>query len=151
MTAGSGLGQKPTDRTALDSNILNALLRREPTALRIAQLLGTLGNTSTLVICPVVYAELLAGPAVTVGHIQQFLLSTGVELDNGLPVSIWEETGRAYGAYATRRKTSGSGLPRRLLADFIVGAHAWQGCARLVTLDPQHYRLAFPGLEVVVP
>lgn len=138
-------------RTALDSNVLNALLRHEPAALRVAALLGELRQTSSLVICPVVYAELLAGPAISAGHLQQFLLSTGITLDQQLPLEIWEETGRSYGEYAARRKASGGGLPRRLLADFIVGAHAAQTCMCLVTLDPPHYRLAFPTLRIIVP
>lgn len=117
----------------------------------IATLLSDLSQTADLVICPVVYAELLAGPDVSSLHIQQFLLNTGVRLDPHLPLKIWEETGRVYGAYALRRKASGGGLPRRLLADFIVAAHASQTCQSLITLDPQHYRLAFPELEVIAP
>lgn len=68
-----------------------------------------------------------------------------------LPVEIWERAGQAYGSYARRRQGSGGGLPRRLLADFVVGAHAEKTCTTLVTLDPQHYRLGFPGLNIVVP
>lgn len=56
-------------------------------------------------------------------------------LDVPLRLTVWEETGRGYGEYARRRKASGGGLPRRLLADFIVGAHADQTCTCLVTLD----------------
>ncbi len=138
-------------RTALDSNVLNALLRSEPSAPRVAEVLGELRQSCALVICPVVYAEPLAGPGVFAPHLRQFLLSTGVALDEHLSLGVWEETGQSYGEYALRRKASGGGLPRRLLADFIVGAHARQTCTRLITLDPQHYRLAFPALEVVVP
>ncbi|MEF2279333.1 hypothetical protein V3W47_13595 [Deinococcus sp. YIM 134068] len=77
-----------TDRAALDSNILNTLLRREPSALRVAGLLGTLRQTHSLVICPVVYAELLAGPGASVAHLWQFLLSTEVTLDQQLPLTV---------------------------------------------------------------
>ncbi|WP_293914485.1 type II toxin-antitoxin system VapC family toxin [Deinococcus sp.] len=135
--------------TALDSNILNALLRREATAPQIAALLGQLQQTQGLTICPVVYAELLAGPSATPDLLKSFLTSTGIILDEHLPLSIWEAAGKAYGDYALRRKQSGGGLPRRLLADFVVGAHAFQTCTRLVTLDPQHYRLGFPTLDVI--
>ena len=51
---------------ALDSNVLNALLRQEPNAVQVAAVLGQLQRTHALVICPVVYAELLAGPGATV-------------------------------------------------------------------------------------
>jgi hypothetical protein len=55
--------------------------------------------------------------------LQPFLASTGIVLDQHqqLPLSIWEEAGRAYGEYALRRKSSRGGLLRRLLADFVVG------------------------------
>jgi predicted nucleic acid-binding protein len=136
-------------RMAVDSNILNALLRREPNAGQVAALLGQLGQTHQMVICPVVYAELLAGPGASVQHLQAFLASTETVLDHHLPLSIWEAAGQAYGMYALRRKDSGNHLPRRLLADFVVGAHADQACGSLVTLDPKHYRLGFPGLNVI--
>jgi predicted nucleic acid-binding protein len=99
----------------------------------------------------VVYAELLAGPGASADHLRPFLASTGIGLDPQLDLSVWEAAGRAYGAYAQRRRDSGGGVPRRLLADFVVGAHADQTCAALVTLDPHHYRLGFPGLAVLTP
>ena len=136
---------------ALDSNVLNALLHREPNAVQVAATLGQLQRTHALVICPVVYAELLAGPGATVPILQGLLMVSGVALDLNLPVEVWERAGQAYGSYARRRQGSGGGLPRRLLADFVVGAHAEQTCTTLVTLDPQHYRLGFPGLNIVVP
>ena len=97
------------------------------------------------------YAELLAGPGATVPVLQSLLMGSGVSLDLNLTVDIWERAGQVYGNYARRRQASGGGLPRRLLADFVVGAHAETTCTALVTLDPQHYRLGFPGLNVMVP
>ena len=136
---------------ALDFNVLNALLRQEPNAVQVAAVLGQLQRTYALVICPVVYAELLAGPGATVPVLQGLLTGSGVALDLNLPAEIWERAGQAYGSHARRRQGSGGGLPRRLLADFVVGAHAEKTCTTLVTLDPQHYRLGFPGLNIVVP
>ena len=145
MTAAS----KPN--AALDSNVLNALLHQERGAAQVAAMLGGIRRTHALIICPVVYAELLAGPGATVSVLQNLLASSDVSLDLNLPLDIWERAGQVYGSYARRRQGSGGGLPRRLLADFVVGAHAEKTCTALVTLDPQHYRLAFPGLDVVVP
>lgn len=138
-------------RAALDSNVLNALLHQEPNAAQVAAILGQLQQTHALVICPVVYAELLAGPGASVLVLQGLLTGSGVALDLNLSVDIWERAGQAYGSYARRRQGSGSGLPRRLLADFVVGAHAEKTCTALVTLDPQHYRLGFPDLNIIVP
>ena len=88
---------------ALDSNVLNALLRQEPNAVQVAAVLGQLQRTYALVICPVVYAELLAGPGATVPVLQGLLTGSGVALDLNLPVEIWERAGQAYGSYARRR------------------------------------------------
>ena len=40
-------------------------------------------------------------------------------------------------------------LPRRILADFLIGAHALRNGFPLLTLDDRIYRAAFPGLIVV--
>lgn len=39
--------------------------------------------------------------------------------------------------------------PRRILADFLIGAHALQRGAALLTLDDRVYRAAFPNVRLV--
>jgi predicted nucleic acid-binding protein len=39
--------------------------------------------------------------------------------------------------------------PRRILADFLIGAHACERGYRLLTLDDRLYRAAFPDLALV--
>jgi predicted nucleic acid-binding protein len=39
--------------------------------------------------------------------------------------------------------------PRRILADFVIGAHALRRAYALLTLDDRLYRLAFPRLEIM--
>ena len=51
-----------------------------------------------------------------------------------------------YAAYAQRRRRSKDASPKRLLVDFIVGAHATLKADRLLTLDADRYKLAFPKL-----
>jgi predicted nucleic acid-binding protein len=46
----------------------------------------------------------------------------------------WKRAGQAQAAYTVRRKASGGGLPRRILTDFLVGAHASLGGHALFTL-----------------
>jgi predicted nucleic acid-binding protein len=41
--------------------------------------------------------------------------------------------------------------PRRIVADFLIGAHALHQANRLLTRDRGFYRLAFQGLKVVDP
>ena len=54
-----------------------------------------------------------------------------------------------YAAHAQRRRRSKDASPKRVLVDFIVGAHALLKADRLVTLDAARYKLAFPKLLMV--
>ena len=56
---------------------------------------------------------------------------------------------RAFQSYAVRRRRHGHSAPRRILADFMIGAHAQQAGYQLLTLDGRLYRTAFPELTVV--
>lgn len=137
--------------TALDANIISALLRSEPDAPAISLRLGALIQAGPLVISPVVYAELLAGPGVTPDFLQGFLTEMSITLLPSPDLAVWESAGLAYGAYAARRQRSGGGQPRRILSDFIIGAHALHRADQIFTADPQHYRLSFPTLTVLTP
>jgi hypothetical protein len=55
---------------------------------------------------------------------------------------------RAFQAYAARRRRHGEAGSRRILADFVIGAHALQNGFRLLTLDDRIYRAAFPTLKI---
>ncbi len=48
----------------------------------------------------------------------------------------------------SRSKQAHSG-PRRILADFVIGAHALQKGYRLLALDDHLYRAAFPDLALL--
>jgi predicted nucleic acid-binding protein len=68
--------------------------------------------------------------------------------DWNLDEAIWRTAGRAFQLYvARRRKQRGSGQ-WRLLADFLIGAHAIQNGFRLLTTDHRLYRAAFPRLII---
>jgi hypothetical protein len=54
----------------------------------------------------------------------------------------------AFHAYAARRRRHGEAGPRRILADFVIGAHAPQNGYRLLTLDDRIHRAAFPTLKI---
>jgi len=56
---------------------------------------------------------------------------------------------RAFQTHAVRRKRHGDSAPWRILADFMIGAHARQAGYQLLTLDTRLYRAAFPELTVV--
>ncbi|SEJ94220.1 hypothetical protein SAMN04488058_1473 [Deinococcus reticulitermitis] len=137
--------------SCIDTNVLSALLAAEPTAPAIAKALNTLRRAGPLIIHGSVYAELLAAPGNTQDHLG-FLLQRGqIQVDWNTSEPVWQMSGQAYGRYAGRRAKSGGGPPRRILADFLIGAHALSLGATLVTLDETHYRTAYPALSLIIP
>jgi len=137
--------------TALDSNILSAIFSREPMALRLALALDAERADRELVISPIVYAELLAHPAVDEPYIVTFLSRSGVRIDFRFDDAVWTECGRRFAQYAARRRKSRGDEPKRFLADFFVGSHALHQADRLMTLDPKRYQQDFPEVKLVIP
>lgn len=136
---------------ALDTNVLSALLTGEPSAGVISGTLNALRGAGPLVIHGSVYAELLATPGNSEERLETFLARVNIGVDWQGGAELWRLSGRAYSAYARRRSRSGGGSVRRILTDFVIGAHAVSIQATLVTLDDQHYKSAFPALPLVVP
>lgn len=136
-------------RTAIDSNILSALFGLEPTVEQLVELLGRCRQEGGLVICGTVFAEVHAIPKMNPVLLNEFLSDTGVSVDPAVSLAGWSAVGVAFGEYAVRRRGNGDGEPKRLLADFAIGAHAFASCDRLLTLDPIRYRTAFPNLTLL--
>lgn len=111
--------------------------------------MNTAQRDGALMISPVVYAELLASPFLAKEQVHRFLSTRGIGLQHGMAMGVWEEAGLRFGRYAARRKRSGGGEPQRLLADFIVGAHALLHAERLLTFDRKRYEVDFPELALV--
>jgi predicted nucleic acid-binding protein len=135
-------------RTAVDTNILSALWSAEPLASEAVKLLGEAHRVGGLVICGAVYCELLAHPKASPKFVDQFLRDTNIAVDFVLEEPVWQAAGRAFAEYAERRRISGGGVAKRLLVDFLVGAHAHLGADQLLTLDPGRYSQAFPSLQI---
>ncbi len=139
--------------TALDTNVLVTLLRADLEAdVRRAQYaLEEASALGEILVSPVVYAELLAAPLRDEAFLEMFLKDTRIRIDEHFTYSMWRSAGLAFGGYAQRRRAQpGDPGPRRILADFLIGAHASELGARLLTFDSGVYRAAFPNLEVVV-
>ncbi len=129
--------------TAIDSNILVALWDADDTLHRSArQLLEKASETGQLVISGLVYAELLAAPRRSEEFLDRFCEETGIRIE------CCREAGNAYQKYAERRRKQGTNGPRRILADFLIGAHALVNGYKLLTLDGRMYRASFPKLRV---
>lgn len=134
--------------TSVDTNvILAALAQREQHHAAAVQLLRDAGADGPLFISPVVYAELMASkqPAV----MQDFLDMAQISIVWTMPMEVWELAGRSFGDYARQRRSGN--LPRRLIADFLIAAHAAHHGLRVLTFDRTVYDALFPELLVSRP
>lgn len=135
--------------TAIDTNIVIALWDTDPALSVAAQIaLETAFHRGNLVVSAVVLAELLAAPGRTEAFVDSFLRETGITIDWELEEPVWRSAGRAFQSYAERRRKQRDAGARRILADFLIGAHALSLGYRLLTLDERLYRTAFPSLTI---
>lgn len=136
--------------TSIDTNVIVALWDEDPTLSSTAQaaLDAALGRGALVVAAPV-FAELMACPGRGETFLESFFRDTGIVVDWNLGEATWRVAGRAFQAYAARRRKQGDRAPRRILADFVIGAHAQHNSYQLLTLDEGVYRAAFPRLGLV--
>ncbi len=139
--------------TALDTNIVVGVLEGEEiVASYIAHIVDKLVEQGDVLISPVVYAELLAAPARPAALVEAFLAQTAVRVDGSLEKAIWQAAGLAYRTYARRRQTETTPVTGpRILADFVIGAHAVGRQATLLTWDEGIYHTYFPELNTIAP
>jgi predicted nucleic acid-binding protein len=135
-------------KTALDTNILSSLWLNEPTGPEIVVAMRTAKGEGTLLVSPLVYAESLAHPFYAESQIILFYEKAGIVIDFSLPKAVWTEAGRRYAKFAARKRAQSLEGPRRILADFVIGAHALLQANRLMTLDSAFYRRHFPELRL---
>ena len=136
---------------ALDTNVLSALWNDNDALNLVARkALDEVSGGEALAMCGVVYAELIGAPGRTEAFVDRFCEEAGVAGEWELKERIWRKAGAAFQGYATRRKKQSGAEPRRLLADFLIGAHALEHGYKLLTLDGGMYRKAFPGLKLEV-
>jgi len=136
--------------SAIDSNIFVALWDADSALhLRAQSVLDAAQRQGNLVIAAPVYAELLSFPRRTESFLDYFLKETSTTVDWELDESDWRTAGRAFQSYAARRRKHRDAGPRRILTDFLVGAHALRRGYRLLTLDDRLYRAAYPRLAII--
>jgi predicted nucleic acid-binding protein len=131
--------------TAADSNVLLDLLTGSPkhgpqsaTALRQA------ASEGALIASPAVWAEVV-GAYDDVRSVTARLDRLGIELvSDDREVAI--AAGRVYRAYRIA-----GGTRRRILPDFLIGAHAMIHADRLLTRDRGFYRAHFSRLVIMEP
>lgn len=137
--------------TAIDTNVIVALWADDEALSAAAErALESAFRRGSLVVAAPVFAELVAAPGRTEGFVETLLEENGIVIDWNLNEAIWRAAGRAFQAYAERRRQQKDHGTRRLLADFLIGAHANERGYRLLSLDERSYRAAFPKLKMEV-
>jgi len=138
-------------RTAVDTNVFSALLSGDPDSAPEARIaLGEAAGKGTLLAAPPVYAELVAGRDSEV--VDNLFSDKGIVVHWNLRADVWRTAGVRYGAYARdRRRQRGDNGPRRILADFLIGAHAFHLANALLTSDTRIYGTYFADLKVISP
>jgi predicted nucleic acid-binding protein len=137
--------------TAIDTNVIVALWADDPALSGAAEAaLEAAFRRGSMVVAAPVFAELIAAPGRTEGFVGSLLEENGIVIDWNLNEPIWRAAGRAFQAYAERRRRQRDHGTRRILADFLIGAHALVCGYRLLSLDERLYRAAFPALKIEV-
>jgi predicted nucleic acid-binding protein len=137
--------------TAIDTNVIIALWDNDPTLSQAAEgALEAAFHRGSLAVAAPVFSELIAAPGRTESFVTSFLEENGIGVDWDLNEPIWRSAGRAFQAYAERRRKQRDHGTRRILADFLIGAHAHIRGYRLLSLDERLYRAAFPALKIEV-
>ena len=135
-------------RTALDTNILSGLLVGDARTPIIVSALTRCADEGSLLMSPIVFAELLARPGLDAPTLDLLLADTRIQVNFQMDPSVWLLAGNRFARHAARRRMAIRSSPRRILADFRIGAHALPYADRLMTLDTTVYAQDFPELEL---
>ena len=135
---------------ALDTNVLSALWNDNDALNRVAAKALEDKKQEQMAICGVVYAELIGAPGRTEAFVDRFCEEAGIAVEWELKERVWRRAGVAFQEYAARRKKQIGAAPRRLLVDFLIGAHALENGYKLLTLDEGLYKAAFPRLKLEI-
>lgn len=129
----------------VDSNVLLDIATNDPAwADWSARALAEVAEYATLIINPIIYAEVSVG--FTTVEALDAALPAGFYQREALP---WEAGFLAGKSFLTYRRRGGSRTSP--LPDFYIGAHAAIRNLGLLTRDPVRYRSYFPSVEILAP
>jgi predicted nucleic acid-binding protein len=136
---------------AVDSNTLIDFIGNDPGAADAAdQALRRALASGPVVACEVVLAEVVAGLG-NGSAVMDALEELGVDF-SPLEQRSAVRAGEMQRRYLERRRAAAAGADsRRVVADFLVGAHALLQCHGLITRDAGFFRDYFKGLKLIVP
>jgi predicted nucleic acid-binding protein len=127
------------------TNILIDLLSSDPLHFKWSfRQLDQLSRKGNLVVNQIIFAE-VATYFPRFEEFERAMANLGV-VKADLP---WGAAARAGMAHRKYRKSGGS--RERVLADFLIGAHADEKGLKVLTRDGQRYRTYFPNLEIIAP
>jgi predicted nucleic acid-binding protein len=128
--------------TAIDTNILlDILVPNEAFYQGSVDSLQNSASAGSLVICDVVYAELCI-------HFDARRQCDAFLEDNEIRVEALTKESHFLASRAWRTYREHGGKRTRILADFLIGAHAQTQATRLLSRDRGFYRKLFPHLNL---
>ena len=130
---------------AVDSSVLLDVLTDDPRFADASETcLGEALAHNDLVVCDAVVAE-----------VQTLLETRDTAMDTlallGLRYLPTTEQAAVRAGHMQRRFRDRGGRRERVVADFLIGAHALLQCSGLITRDDSFFRDYFKGLKVIVP
>ncbi len=128
---------------ALDTNFLQAIL--DSARIHHGNAIDVLVQyaNAKLVICGMVFSEALCMPDISLSELELSLNDFAIEVEWYLSEQVWKEAGLARATQLRHRNPNSS---KRVIADFIIGAHANTQKYWLCTFDSKGFRMAFPSL-----
>ncbi|MEP6908257.1 MAG: PIN domain-containing protein [Pseudoxanthomonas sp.] len=130
---------------ALDSSVLLDVLVGDPLYAEASeQCIGDALAREDVVVCDAVVAEVQAMLDTTVS-LMDTLTSLGIRY---LPT---QEAAAMRAGHMNKRFRARGGNRERVVADFLIGAHALLQCDGLITRDEGFFRDYYKGLKLVVP
>ncbi len=130
---------------SLDTNIVqSALQTTDVNHVRSRQALEKY-DSQAFCICPIVRAELHASKGWI--KIEKWLVTQEVTVIWGMPNIVWDAAGIAFGKYAELRR--GGQTSRRIVADFLIAAHAEHHELEMLTFDDTVFKSVFPQVTLL--
>ncbi|MGV7196994.1 type II toxin-antitoxin system VapC family toxin [Xanthomonas axonopodis] len=130
---------------ALDSSVLLDILIGDPVYGEVSEIcIGDALARDEVVVCDAVVAEVLAMLDTQV-DLMETLASIGVRYE------ATQEAAAVRAGHMNKRFRARGGKRERVVADFLIGAHAMLQCDGLITRDEGFFRDYFKGLKITVP